>query len=363
MVAVVAEIPQMEPPGPTCGNPAGGTQPLRGARFDTSPIDTNPESMTTSLTSILENARNQSGAKIHFDANDNVRAAYKTGTAVAGALPLLGQVPANLATYFREDGTLRETPAGRLSVSSFLLDPMTIAAAHSRAAAAGAHLLIREDAIAPRPIGAGPDIPVMQRETSGFSVIKPMPLAVVADGANAAVSTALPVWSATVDWDSEAASPTFGAAFRIERADYRRRALDGSLDELLSASILAGVGRAADVALLSALAAANVANFSLAAVAAQGLRFADLAALVGTSATGAAVGQDGVLRAAGVQAELTDATAGTFVGAFNQAAVILDREVRVVADRHSLDGELLVTVFTSAAALIPRSGVFFKVAA
>ncbi|WP_237384569.1 hypothetical protein [Xanthomonas campestris] len=163
--------------------------------------------MTTSLTSILENARNQSGAKVHYDANDNVRAAYKTGTAVAGEISLLGPVPANLATYFREDGTLRETPAGRPSVSSFLLDPLTIAAAHSRAAVAGAHLLIREDAIAPRPIGAGPDLPVMQRETSGFSVIKPMQLAVVADGANAAVSTALPVWSATVDWDSEATSP------------------------------------------------------------------------------------------------------------------------------------------------------------
>ncbi|WP_237384570.1 hypothetical protein [Xanthomonas campestris] len=117
------------------------------------------------------------------------------------------------------------------------------------------------------------------------------------------------------------------------------------------------------MALLSALSAASLANFSLAAAAAQGLRFADLAALIGTSATGATVGQDGVLRAAGVAAELTDATAGTFVGAFNQAAVILDREVRVVADRHSLDGELLVTVFTSAAALVPRAGVFFKVAA
>ncbi|MEA0742657.1 hypothetical protein QYY67_21630, partial [Xanthomonas campestris pv. campestris] len=237
--------------------------------------------MTTSLKNILDQARSESGVRVGYDNADNVRYVQRTGTAVAGTLSLLGPVPANLATYFREDGTLRETPAGRPSVSSFLLDPLTIAAAHSRAAAAGAHLLIREDAIAPRPIGAGPDLPVMQRETSGFSVIKPMQLAVVADGANAAVSTALPVWSATVDWDSETNSPTFGAAFRIERPDYRRRALDGSLDELLSASILAGVGRAADVALLSALSAASLANFSLAAAAAQGLRFADLAALVG----------------------------------------------------------------------------------
>ncbi|WP_031422163.1 hypothetical protein [Xanthomonas euvesicatoria] len=319
--------------------------------------------MTTQLTKLIEQARNESGVRVRYDNNDNVRAAVKTGTAVAGAISLLGPVPANLATYFNEKGELRETPSGRPAVSSFILDPLTIAAAHSRAAAAGARLLIREDAIAPRPIGAGPDLPVMQRETSGFSVIKPMSLAVVADGANAAVSTALPVWSASVDWADEGTSPTFGAAFRLSRQDYKRRELDGSLDELLSASILAGVGRAADVALLSALNAAPLASFSIAAAAAQGLRFADLAALVGTSATGAAVGQDGVLRAAGVQAELTDATAATFIGAFSQAAVILDREVRVVADRTSLDGELLVTVFTSAAALVPRSNVFWKVAA
>ncbi|MBV6850873.1 hypothetical protein [Xanthomonas euvesicatoria] len=299
----------------------------------------------------------------HYDNNDNVRAAVKTGTAVAGAISLLGPVPANLATYFNDKGELRETPSGRPAVSSFILDPLTIAAAHSRAAAAGARLLIRAAAIAPRPIGTGPDLPVMQRETSGFSVIKPMPLAVVADGANAAISTALPIWSASVDWSDEGTSPTFGTAFRLSRQDYKRRELDGTLDELLSASILAGVGRAADVALLSALSAASLSNFSLAAAAAQGLRFADLAALVGTAAAGAAVGTDGVLRAAGVQAELTDATAGTFVGAFNRAAVILDREVRVVADRSSLGGELLITIFTSAAALVPRAGVFFRVAA
>ena len=117
------------------------------------------------------------------------------------------------------------------------------------------------------------------------------------------------------------------------------------------------------MALLSVLSNASLQNFSLGAAAAAGLCFDDLRGIVGTTGAGAAVGADGVLRVSGVAAELTDTGAGSFVGAFGQAAVILDRDVRIVADRSSRDGDLQLSVFTGAAALVPDPAKFFAVAA
>ncbi|WP_312346445.1 hypothetical protein [Stenotrophomonas acidaminiphila] len=316
-----------------------------------------------SLKSIFESARAASTHHHQFDAAGDVRWAMPASTARTGELSLAAPLEPSIAELFTAEGRLRAPPNGRPSVTDYKLDPLTIARAHSRCAAAGALLLVREDAKPPRRIGAGADIPVFAREVSGLTVAQPLPMSVVADGADAVVATALPIKSASIDWADEGSTPSYGASLRIARADYRRHELAGDLDALLTASILSGVGRIADMALMQALAGASLANFSLAAAAAAGLQFGDLRAIAGTAAAGAVVGADGVLRVAGVAAELSDAGTGTYVGAFDQAGVILDRDIRVVADRSSRDGDLAVSVFAGAAALVPDPAKFFKVVA
>lgn len=315
------------------------------------------------LKSLFEAARNAATHDHRFDAAGDVRLAIPTSTVRATEINLTAPLSPSIATLFDANGRLRHSPKGRPSVVDFTLDPLTVARAHSRCAAAGAHLLVREEPQRPRRIGTGVDVPVFVREVHGLSVVQPLPMAVVPDGADAVVAAALPIKSASVDWADESSTPSFGAALRIPRDDYRNRLHDGSLDELLTAAILTGVGRIADMALLSALANAALPTFTLAAAAAAGLQFGDLRAIAGTAAAGAAVGADGVLRVAGVAAELSDAGAGTFVGAFGQAGVILDCDIRIVADRSSRDGDLAVSVFAGAAALVPDQAKFFKVVA
>ncbi|WP_017915286.1 hypothetical protein [Xanthomonas sp. SHU 308] len=320
--------------------------------------------MSDEIKNLLQGARTAQGATVFTDAAGDVRHVMPASTARYSALDLAGKVSPSLAGLFDADGRLRSTPKGRPAVVDFALSALDIALAHSRCAAAGTLLFVREEPLPPRRIGTGPEIPVLAREVSGLTVVRPLTMAVVADGANATVATALPLASASVDWSVQSSAPSFGAALEIARDNYRNRLHDGSLDELLQASILAGVGRIADQALLAALSAASLGTFSLASAAAAGRQFGELRAIVGTAAAGAAIGADGVLRAAGIAAELTDSASGTFVGSFGRAAVVLDREVRVVADRSSRDGALKLSVFAGAAALVPDAQRnFWRVAA
>ncbi|MCF8816044.1 hypothetical protein KIP36_22135, partial [Xanthomonas campestris pv. campestris] len=109
----------------------------------------------------------------------------------------------------------------------------------------------------------------------------------------------------------------------------------------------------------------NLANFTIAAAAAAGVSHTALRGLVGTAGAGATIADDGGLRAARVLAELTDATESTFVGAWANAAVLLDRNVSVVAERAGdvVHGGMVLTVLGSAVALVPDQGKFWKVAA
>ncbi|MDG4483536.1 hypothetical protein G8D20_12305 [Xanthomonas vesicatoria] len=242
------------------------------------------------------------------------------------------------------------------------MNPLTAARAHSRVAQAGAVLLLRDPHIQPQPTGLRGDV-VLSRQVSGITVIKPLAVRPVADGAGIPDQTALPVLQASVDWSEEGSAPVYGARLVLSRSDFRDRLHNGTLEQSLFASILAGVGAMADQALLAVLSGANLPEFSIAAAAAAGLPFNSLRALVGTAGAGATVADDGTLRAARVLAELTDATPGTFVGAFNSAAVMLDHEARVIVDRGATDGSLVVTVYGSAAALIPDLSKFWKVVA
>ncbi|SBV50649.1 hypothetical protein XBLMG947_1430 [Xanthomonas bromi] len=284
-----------------------------------------------------------------------------TSTQQQSTLRLDQSLP-NLASYFNADGELRRIPEARPAVTDAMLDPLSAARAHSRVAQAGSVLLLRDPHIQPQPTGLRGEV-VLSRQVSGLTVIKPLALRPVADGAGIPDQTALPLLQSSVDWADERATPLYGARLVLSRADFRDRLHNGTLEQSLLASILAGIGAMADQALLTALSGANLPEFSLAAAATAGLPFNSLRALVGTAGAGASVADDGTLRAARVLAELTDATAGTFVGAFNSAAVMLDHEARVIVDRGATDGSLVVTVYASAAALIPDLSKFWKVVA
>jgi hypothetical protein len=113
--------------------------------------------------------------------------------------------------------------------------------------------------------------------------------------------------------------------------------------------------------LLSAIAATTPANFSLALAAAQGLKWGELRAIVGTSANGATVSQDGHLRAGGVPAELTADTASTIIGAFSRAGVAIGESVEVYFERIDSSGLLAVTAWASMLPLVPDASKFWLV--
>jgi len=318
--------------------------------------------MSTLIESLFANARAAQGVRTHTPVGYDEPTHVMRVSKVEGTILDLSEPVANIAAYFDDQGKLRRNPAVRPGVTDATVDPLAVARAHSRLAAAGAHLILRSPALPPRPVGPK-GIVVMHREVFGMSVIQPLPMSVVPDGANAPILATLPVTSASVDWSDEDSTPAYAVRLEIPRGEYRDRLHNGTLDQVLTAAILAGAGRIADHALMTALSAAALSEFSLAGVAAAGLAFGELRGVIGTAGNGAAVGQDGALRASGITAELTDTGEHTFVGAFDHAAVILDREIRITAERTSLDGALAVTVFASAAALVPDPAKFFKVAA
>ncbi|WP_420009727.1 hypothetical protein [Xanthomonas sacchari] len=275
-----------------------------------------------------------------------------------GALNLDEQLP-NIAIHFDDEGRLLRTPRARENVQSVVMDPMVVVGANSRVAAAGAFVLLREPSVPAKPTGAT-GLVVMREEVAGLSVIRPLKLQTLPDGADLPVTSGLPVATAQADW---ATAKAYGAHLRLTRDDMRKARAEGRIAEILTAAVVSGVGRVADQVLLAALEASSLGTFSLAAAAAQGLEFSSLRGIAGTAAHGAGIGADGVLRVAGVAAELSDACTASFVGAFGNAGVILDREVRIVAERTDIEGAMSLTVFASAVPLIADPTKFWAVAA
>lgn len=230
----------------------------------------------------------------------------------------------------------------------------------SQVAAAGARIIpisAAEDSPQPeiQTYGKALPAPVLYQRPETFSIITAAKFAALADGVDVS-ATAFPASRSSVLWGD---APSHAVRFEISRKDQKAKTPEELAFEIEQA-IAKGLARLADAVLLGAIAAATPAAFTLAAAAAHGLRFAELRALVGTAGTGAAVGADGVLRAAGVAAELTDTTAATTIGAFNRAAVACEDEVQIIVDRTSLHGDLAITAHASMRALLPDAGAFFK---
>jgi hypothetical protein len=189
---------------------------------------------------------------------------------------------------------------------------------------------------------------------AAFVTVEAGAMTVVEDGEDVPISM-LPLH--TIEFSEEA--PTVGVRFQLTR-----RQLKGLSDEVTTDAIWTAIGlglaNAADNVLLTALNSAALGQFTLGNVAARGLRFAELSAVVGTNAAVTAeVAADGVLRTRGVPAELTNAIAGTIIGAFTRAAVAIREDIRITALRTN-DGGCQVTCFASMEAVVPDATAFWK---
>lgn len=242
------------------------------------------------------------------------------------------------------------------------LDPRAVIEQHSVVAQAGSRIIIahpRDRAVA-----------INGEKTDGLlgffqdpqlvRNVDPAQFAALTDGTDAPVSS-IPTHDATFTWPEV---PT--AAFRTTITRAQNRALGGGEDlrDALLRSILMGLGLYADKLLLAAIAAATPAAFTFGAAAAKFLKVDDLRAVIGLTGTGAGYRGDGAFVAnPGIPAEITDATAGTYIGAFGSAAVAIWPELTVQARRMSTAGDLEVTCLVNAQAVLPDAGKFWTVAA
>lgn len=263
------------------------------------------------------------------------------------ALNLAGQMrqgsPVDQAQRFLPTGT----DAGKVTT----LDGAIFSA--SRVAQAGATLIFLKDETV--PIKADNGYVARTKIPKSYATLDPAEFSAVADGAEVAVSP-LPVHFADVDLQT---MPNYGMRFEISRAEQK---LHGDqLNDLISASIAAGIANVADRVLLEAIAAATPAAFTYAAAAAAGVSFGELRALVGPTAADSGLEyKDGQLRLHGIPAELAQHAPESVVGAFGRCAVAIGDEIKLFADRIDTHGRLALTCWVSLQALIPKPEVFWK---
>lgn len=193
-----------------------------------------------------------------------------------------------------------------------------------------------------------------------FVVIRPGKFAKVTDGEEISMS-GKPYMVAAFDHNT---APAYGVGWTLTRQQLKHEFADDTVLEAVNTAIERGIADLADFVLLNHLetAAETLASPSFTAVAqkiaAKNLRFDEVKAIVGGDCTGLEL-QDGVLRAYGVRAEISGQTSSTIIGAFGNAAVALDDEIRVTA-RRVLNGAVEVVVWVNASALVPDSTMFWK---
>jgi len=259
-----------------------------------------------------------------------------------------------LPGLFDAEGKLRRSPDAKLAASQIRLP--TAILQESRVAAAGAHVIMRSDPTRAVPTGSTGAV-VLERVPTEFRTVEAAKFLPVADGADVTVSP-LPAFSAPIDFDT-----SVQRAVRMEFSRRQQKALDEEVfaGEIMTSLVL-GLGRAADAALLAAITATTPAPFTLAAAAAQGIKFSELAALIGTAGRGATVDQAGRLTVGGVPAELTGDMVGTIVGAWDRAAVAIHEDVPLLFERLNKQGDLAVTAWVSLIPLVPDKSKFWTIA-
>lgn len=303
------------------------------------------------LLKLLSDARRQLGYTEFAGPDNTVRHVSRKPAASVATLSLRAlELPAPI----RPTGLAAVHAPQREAAGKVTTLPLAIAQ-RSRAVTAGARLFLVEPAVAAVPQGSGEV--ALTRRNGRFTVTEPAALVKTPDGDDLVAGT-LPFFAANVDLDT---MPAYGCHFELSRAD-QRDYNDGELADAALASLVMGIGRACDAELLATIVAGTPAAFSIGAAASKGFEFQELRALIGTAGTGAAIGQDGTLRAGGVVGELTDASTATLIGAWSRAGVALADDVRVIAERTGRDGALRLTAWVNLQAMLPRAGCFWTVA-
>lgn len=313
-------------------------------------------SLAEGIRLLMDESANAPSVRAHTPVGFHEPTAYiPTSSARSTVASLKGD---SLPDLFDAAGRLRRTPHAATSSEEFSLE--TAVLANSRIARAGAGFVIVEKATEPNAVGKTGDV-VMQ-ETPGFlrHVDAAVWSTVDVDSLAEIQVSASPITSAKIDWSTATAK---AVRFNVTRS-HRMTYLDQQeLCKLIVSGLTLGFARAADEVLFAALAAEDLAPFTLAAAATADVRFDELRALVGTNATGAAVGGDGALRAEGVPAELTADMPGTIIGAWSRAGVAVRDDVTIYIERTGLQGEMSITAWASMQALIPAPGKFWIVEA
>jgi hypothetical protein len=328
------------------------TRSTRGAALSARPL-----SAAVELARLIEAAENAPGDLVkvtdYSDGSQRFQTILKRDPVAGGGLSLRAMLPELLDA----NGRLRRTPEAVSGASSIRLD--TAIARASRVVQAGAALLISEDRTEAVPNGPSDGAPAMYQDTAGYRIVNPMPLATITpdDADITATPWANVVQDARANWGT---APIIGAQVVIPRRRLKDTEPGGDdlVGELLTSLVL-GLANAADRLLLAQIAAASPTAFTLAKAAAARVRFEELKALVGTSGTGAAVGQDGQLRAGGIAAELTGEAAGTIVGAFDRSALLIRDRIEVLIERRDVAGRQRVTAWATMAPLVPTGAAHF----
>lgn len=262
----------------------------------------------------------------------------------------------HLPALFDKSGRLRRTPKGAPAGVTATLSGAV--AANSVVGWAGAHILVMPQNLVTHAIDntgtvATQSIPVEFRliEAAKFGVTD-------IDQEEDAPIVDLPVTAASMKWND---AITLATRFEIPRSE-RRRHDAHDLESEIATSLTLGVARAADETLLSAILDRSLTPFTLASAATAGVRFDELRSIAGASASGTSIGSDGILRAAGVRAELTQDTPATLVGAWDRAGIIVEDEVTVLFERLGKAGHLACTAFVRMIPLVPDESYFWTVA-
>lgn len=246
----------------------------------------------------------------------------------------------------------------------------TVAAA-ARTVQAGAHLIVME---APRLIDGA--VPAFTQSPAGLRIVRPAGFEVLTldpvTGEGEAGEKALSdiVTEATIDRETDLLQHAFRV--RVPRSTMKDLA-PGVAEAEIAHAIALGLAEAADRCLLAALDAAVPAvdavpgptgGFTFGKAAAMGLRWGDLAAIMGTNpAVGATVNDAGALTVNGVPAELVAAPVGAIIAAWSRFAIIMHPDVRVMAERLDATGALTVTCLADLAAVVPDAGFAWRGAA
>ena len=216
---------------------------------------------------------------------------------------------------------------------------------------AGARLIVTS----PRPAPTTSDVLALYPDAGVFRLVEPARYAYVPDG-DEVTESGHPFFTAPIPMDD-----SFAYAFRTKITRKQLNDVGGSrTHEAITNAITLGLANLADKVLLDAIIATTPQAYGLAKVAARGLRFHELRALVGTAASGASI-DNGKLYVSGVNAELTPAITGTVVGAFNRAAVAVSPYIQLHTERLNLNGDVYVTTWANMVPLIPDPTAFWTV--